>query len=123
MAQFGGEMQFRLSTGTRLKMRGDFNTEPSRYENETVTNQDGSNSKTVTLKPYRVSCTFEDKANIDYDALLREHGINATVVEDYTSTRHLYTGGFFEGTPEVDRLTGEVSGLMFVSDKYQKVTR
>jgi hypothetical protein len=123
MAQFGGEMQFRLSTGERLKMRGEFSVEASRYENSVVTNQDGSNSKNVALKPYRLSCTFEDKAAADYDALLREHGVNATVVEDYTSTRHLFTGGFFEGTPEVDRITGEVSGLMFVSDTYQKVTR
>lgn len=123
MQQFGGKMSFRLSTGERIVMRGEFSIEASRYNNETVTNQDGSNSKTVGLKPYRMSCNFEAAPGRDYDGLLRLIGVDATVVEDYTNTRHLFTGGFFEGTPSVDRATGAVSGLMFASDKYREVKR
>lgn len=123
MQQFGGEMSFRLSTGERMKMRGEFSVEPSRYNNEIITNQDGSNSKTVGLKPYRMSCNFEDAPGRDYDALLRLVDVDVTVVEDYTKTRHLFTGGCFEGTPATDRANGAVSGLMVASDKYRKVTR
>lgn len=123
MQQFGGEMSFRLSTGERIVMRGEFSVEPSRYTNETVTNQDGSNTKTVGLKPYRMSCSFEDAPGRDYDALLRLTGVDATVVENYTNTRHLFTGAFFEGTPSADRATGAVTGLMIASNSYRKVTR
>jgi len=121
--QFGGEMSFTTSTGVKMAIRGEFTMESSRYNNEVVTNQDGSNTKTVGLKPYRMACVFERKTGVDFDALLKEVGINATIVERYTKRRHLQTGGFFEGTPTEDRATGAVTGLTFVSDKYRQIAR
>ena len=118
--QFGGEMSFTTSTNVRMAIRGEFTMESSRYNNEVVTNQDGSNTKTVGLKPYRMACVFERKTGVDFDALLKEVGINATIVERYAKRTHLLTRGFFEGTPTEDRATGAVTGLTFVSDKYRQ---
>lgn len=117
--QFGGEMSFRTSTGARMAIRGEFTMESSRYNNAVVTNQDGSNTKTVGLKPYRMACTFERKTGVNFDNLLKEIGINATVVERYAGRTHLLTRGFFEGTPTEDRATGAVTGLTFVADLYR----
>ena len=121
--QFGGLMSFETSTGVKMKIRGDFTMESSRLNNEVVTNQDGSNTKTIGLKPYRLACTFERKTGVDFDSLLLENGINVTVVETHAKRRHLLTAGFFEGTPSEDRNTGAVTGLNFVSDKYRQISR
>lgn len=124
MPSFGGEMTITLSTGKKLIVRANVTVEGSRYENAAVTNQDGSNAKNVTLKPYRAACSFEDRGNsLKWDELLKLSDINLTLVEDYTNTRHLWTKGFFEGTPTTDRNTGEITGIQFVSDKYRKVVR
>jgi hypothetical protein len=112
MATFGGVMSFKLSNGTPMKIRGDFTERPSNITAATVTNQDGSIDKTVTPRPYGFSATFTDDGQ-DFNALLLETDINATIVEESTGKTRLYSGGQFSGEVSIDRMTGAVTGLEF----------
>ncbi len=109
---FGGVMSFKLSNGTQMRIRGDFTERPSNITAATVTNQDGSIDKTLTPRPYGFGATFVDEGQ-DFDALLLETGINATIVEENTGKTRLYSGGQFSGEPEISRADGAVTGLTF----------
>ncbi|SCM73373.1 conserved hypothetical protein [uncultured Pleomorphomonas sp.] len=120
MATFGGVMSFRLSNGTQMRIRGDFTERPSNITAATVTNQDGSIDKTITPRPYGFSATFVDEGQ-DFDDLLLETGINATVVEENTGKTRLYSGGQFSGEVSIDRSNGAVTGLEFDAPNRQVV--
>lgn len=120
MATFGGVMSFKLSNGTPMKIRGDFTERPSNITAATVTNQDGSIDKTVTTRPYGFGATFVDEGQ-DFNALMLETGINATVVEESTGKTRLYSGGQFSGEPEINRTDGAVTGLTFDASQRQVV--
>jgi len=123
MATFGGEMTFTLSNTRKMKMRGNYTREGSRFNNTIHNNQDGSISKEVGLKPYRLTCEFEHIPGTNYDALLLENDLDVTVVKRNSKRRDLYTKGTFEGTPTVNEVDGVVTGIMFVSEKFREIVR
>ena len=120
MEKFGGELRFTLSTGRAIVVRGEIEVMPSGRRNEGVVNQNGSVSQVATLVARRFRMKFEDAADLDWDEIMCESDLNATIVEDHAGTVHTLTSGFFEGEPTINRNNGEVSGLEFVTNAYRK---
>lgn len=118
---FGGVMQFKLSTGQIIKVRGTAKINPVNATFASVVNQDGSVSRTVTPAGYRFSFEFEDLIEGDWNALMLAKGFNATFTETHTGRIHMWTDAAFLGDPEVDRLTGAVSGVTGISTHYRAV--
>jgi hypothetical protein len=116
---FGGRITIRLSTGALMSLRGNFSIMPAGRSNEAVVNQDGSVSRVQTLAAYGFEITFEDKG-IDYTALMSASRFNVTAVEDFTGVTHYWTDGFIVGTPSVNRMNGEVTGLSGASEAYSR---
>lgn len=123
---FGGEMKFSFG-GTRLTMRGDFNTEPSNVSAEEIVNQDNSTSRSFKPKGYKAETKFEDTAvgaatSADWDGILRGGPYIVTVEETQTGVLHTWSTARFIGSPKVDRSKGEVTGLSIISDTYKRTS-
>lgn len=117
---FGGEMRLRLADGTNLTMRGNFTLGSSGVSTEAVTNQDGSVSRNVTLKPRTAEVTLEDDGT-DVNALMRAPRQDIYLVEEFTGVSHVFTNAFFSGDSAMDRATGEWTGLVINSSDYQRL--
>lgn len=119
MNKFGGEIRFALSTGEKPVLRGQIEVMPSNINAGSVTNQNGSVSKTAELTGYRFNITPEDGGE-DWDAIMRADSFNMTAVEDYTGVTHMWTDGTFVGEPSINRNTGEVSGISGIANRYTR---
>lgn len=119
MADFGGEMRFTFNASP-LVLRAAISYNPTRFEFEGMANQDNSVSRTVKPTAYNFEVTFEDGADVDWDAVMLGGPYNVTVVEDTTGTLHMWTGSQFTGRPSVNRESGEVSGIAGIARSYRK---
>lgn len=121
MADFGGEMRFNVENVGLIKMRGEFDTDPSGVSVAKVTNLDGTNSRQFKPTAYGASLkSLEDKLGLDWNAIMRMPKQKMTIVEEQTGMLHIFGGAFFEGEPVVDRSTGEVTGLRIAADTYRQ---
>jgi hypothetical protein len=119
MADFGGEMRFTFNARP-LVMRAAISYNPTRFEFEGMANQDNSPSRTMKPTAYNFEVTFEDAADVDWDAVMLGGPYNVTVVEDTTGTLHMWTKAQFTGRPSVNRESGEVSGIAGIARSYKK---
>lgn len=119
MATFGGQMTCKLTDGTVIRIRGDFTRRPSNITAATITNQDGTIDKTVTPRPYGFGLTAVNDGQ-NWNKLLLETGINATVINETTGKTELFSNGQFTGEPEIAN-DGAVTGLTFDSTHYRVV--
>lgn len=117
---FGGEMRLRLADGTHLTMRAAFTLGSSGQSVEAVTNQDGSVSRTATLRPRTAEVTLED-TGVDVHALMRAPRQDVYITEDWTDVGHVFANAFFSGEAAIDRATGEFTGLIITGDGYQRL--
>ncbi|MEW6121647.1 MAG: hypothetical protein AB1698_03480 [Pseudomonadota bacterium] len=117
---FGGEMRLRGGDGAALTMRAGFTLGSSGVSIEPVTNQDGSVSRTATLKGRTAEVTLED-SNADVNALMRAPRQNIYITEDWTGIGHVFTNAFFSGDAAIDRATGEWTGLTITAEGYQRL--
>ncbi|OZA00002.1 MAG: hypothetical protein B7X99_05735 [Rhizobiales bacterium 17-65-6] len=117
---FGGEMRLRLADGTILTMRAAFTLGSSGQSVEAVTNQDGSVSRTATLRPRTAEVTLED-TGADVHALMRAPRQDVYITEDWTGVGHVFANAFFSGEAAIDRATGEFTGLIITGDGYQRL--
>lgn len=118
--KFGGTMILTLGDGRRVKMRGDFEVDPTSYTKETEKNLDGSFASIVKLRNHKASMSLELPAAITAEALLGYDG-NLTIEEAHTGRTHLFTDGTFTGDPKTDRMTGKTTGLAFESTTYRVI--
>lgn len=116
---FGGEMRLRLADGRNLTMRGTFSIGPSGVSTESVTNQDGSVSRTATPRPRTAEITLEDDGT-DLDTLLRAPRQDIYLSEGFTGVSHIFVGAVITGDPRANRANGEVSGLTIEASGYQR---
>jgi len=116
---YGGIINARLSDGTAFSLRGTFNVNPSRISTEAVTNGDGSVDRQATNRPATAEINFADRG-IDYDALMRSGRFNMTAIEDFSGVTHYFTSAFMVGDPQLNRQTGEVTGLSIAAEKYSR---
>lgn len=117
---FGGEMRMRLANGSNLTMRAGFTLGSSGQSVEAVTNQDGSVSRTATLRPRTAEVTLED-SGVDVHVLMRAPRQDVYITEDFTGIGHVFTNAFFAGDAAIDRATGEWTGLTITGDGYQRL--
>ncbi|MDK4712992.1 phage tail tube protein [Rhizobium sp. CNPSo 4039] len=117
---YGGLITVRLSTGTTLSLRGTLNINPARMSAEAQTNDDGSVDRIGTNRPATAEINFADRG-IDYDALMRSSRFNVTFIETFSGVTHYFTEAFMAGDPQLNRKTGEVTGLTINAEKYSKV--
>lgn len=116
---FGGKITLRDSAGERFSLRATLTIDPSNVSVESITNQDGSGDRVFTNRLPSAEITFADRGYA-YDTLLKRGRSNFTFDEDNTDVAFYFTQCFFTGTPSINRVNGEVSGLKIEG---QKITR
>jgi hypothetical protein len=115
MADFGGVVRFTFG-GSPLVMRGKLTTEPASVKATSITNQDGSASRSLEPKGYVAEVTFEDSTDglatpQPWDKIIKGGPYNITAIEEQTNVVHTWTQANFIGDAKVDRMNGEVTGL------------
>lgn len=120
MANFGGKITLKTSTGQIFSGRGTFSVSPARNSIEAITNDDASLARVATPKPATIDLNFQDDGQ-DFDALLTGERFNFTAVEEFTGVTHLLSKAFFTGDAAISRKNGEVSGLQIAGEAYQRI--
>lgn len=118
---FGGEMRITVG-GVPYTMRGTFTVNPSNRTVQPGASADGSVYTTHTMAGYRFEVALEDSGGLDPHALLTGGPFNVSVIEDSNGTLHMWTGCKFHGDPQINRQTGEVTGLSGVAPSYRRAT-
>ncbi len=120
----------RVSTvigGVAYSARGVITLDVSNISVASGTNQDGTVYRTVTPKARKAEMTFDRFVTVNDDLLPWDEtlmlltNLGITFVEDDTNVTHILAGGFFEGNPQHDLSTGEVSGLSLAADSYKTI--
>lgn len=124
MADFGGEMNFTVN-GSPLTLRAKFESEPVPFKTEGGANQDGSIYRTLKPEGYMAKPTFQDTpvgqaTAMNWEGIFRGGPYNISLVEEQNGRLHTWTGGQFEGTPQVDHMTGEVTGVELRARTYKR---
>lgn len=127
MSDFGGIFKFRLPTGQNLSVRGSLTFNPARMSAESVVNHDGSVDRTFTPTGYRFGLSLKGKdasgAAIDFDALLALDKVDFTFLHDTEKVDRTFSRASLIGDPQLDGLTGEVSGITGVAEGYLETRR
>jgi len=127
MSDFGGVIKFRLNTGVNLTVRGSVTANPFNLSAESVVNHDGSIDRTFTPTGFRGALSFKCKdaagEPIDYAALFALDKVDFTFLHDTERLDRTFSRASFIGDPQIDLLTGEVSGLTFVAEGYLETRR
>lgn len=89
-------------------------------ENDVVDNQDGTIGRSVKSSHYEVDITFRHMAGLSIETLMART-FDFSMVERDTNQTVMLTGAFLVGKPMRDTVTGEISGLKIVSDKYRRI--
>lgn len=116
---FGGRIAVRFSSGELISLRGTLNIMPTRNSSGVIVNQDGKPDRTLTPEAPSAEINFADRG-IKYDDLINADRFNVTIDEDDTDVTHYFTQAFLVGRPTINRLTGEVTGLTIVAEKYTR---
>lgn len=118
--KFGGEMIVTLGDGRRVKMRGEFEVDPTNYTKKTEKNLDRTFAQVIELRTFKTSFSIELPKDVTAADLLGYEG-NLTVEEAMNGRTHLWTDGTFTGEPKTDQLTGKTSGLAFEAVQYRVI--
>lgn len=119
-------MRFRYKGQNQITIRSEVNIDPTNSVSESVTNQNATVAKIVTLRPYAIGATFEDSDvdgnPVDWDDVVQQSEIDATLIEDYPNVGriHTWTAGHFVGEVAINEINGEVTGLRFEAATYQR---
>lgn len=116
---FGGKITLKLSDGGRISLRGTLTIDPSDVSIEAITNQDGSGDRVATIKMPTAEISFADRG-FDYSALLKAPRQNFTFEEEFSDVTFYFTDGFLTGSPQVNRLNGEVTGIGITAERIRR---
>jgi hypothetical protein len=116
---FGGHIYVRTSEGDRISLRGTLTIDPTTVSIEAITNQDGSGDRVAAVKMPTAEISFADRGK-DYDAILKAPRQNFTFEEEFTDVTFFFTDGFFTGSPQINRLNGEVTGIGITAEKIRR---
>ncbi|QEL26153.1 hypothetical protein FQV39_28745 [Bosea sp. F3-2] len=127
MSNNGGIIKFRLPTGQNLAIRGSVTRNPARMSAETVANSDGTLDRSFTVQGYRFGMSLADKDvdgnPIDVDALLAFDKVDFTFLHDTERVDYHYGRAHLTGDPQIDAMTGELSGITGAAETYLAVPR
>jgi hypothetical protein len=122
----GGRVSVTIN-GVPYHARGEITIDVANMEIEVGANQDGSNYRTVKPKPRRAELTFDkflDDAGTPLrwnESVLRMTNFGVSFTELDTGRTHLLSNACFEGSPQVNLATGEVSNLKIAADSYEGI--
>lgn len=117
---FGGKITVTSSRGYKLSLRGAISVGGAHQSNDAVTNQDGRVDRIITPDAPSAELTFADDG-LNWDTILNGDRENLTIVEDKTGVTHLFTGAFWVGKPNSNRINGEMTALTIRADAYQRM--
>lgn len=127
MSDFGGIVKFRLPTGQNLSVRGSLTYNPAKQSAEAVVNHDGTVDRTFTPMGYRFGLSLKGKDTsgnpVDFDALLGLDKVDFTFLHDTEQVDRTFSRASLTGDPQLDGLTGEVSGITGVAEGYLETRR
>ncbi|MET3892783.1 hypothetical protein ABIE41_003859 [Bosea sp. OAE506] len=122
-----GLIKFRLPTGQNLSVRGSVTRNPARVSRESVVNLDGTVDRTETPMGYRFALSLQPKTaegvGIDFDALMAFDKVTFTFLHDSERVDRTYSRASLIGDPQVDDMTGEVTGITGVAEGYLETPR
>lgn len=127
MSNNGGIIKFRLPTGANLSVRGSVTRNPARMSAEAVVNADGSVDRSFTVQGYRFAMSLADKdvsgQPVDVDTLLALDKVDFTFLHDTERVDYFFGRSVLTGDPQIDAMTGELSGISGVAETYLAVPR
>jgi hypothetical protein len=127
MSNNGGLAKFRLPTGQNLSIRGSLTRNPHNLSSEAVVNMDGSVDRSHTVMGYRFALALADKDRdgnpVDVTALMAFDKVDFTFLMDTERMDYTYSRCVLTGDPQVDQMTGELSGITGVAEGYLATRR
>lgn len=126
MANYG-LIKFRDPQGRNIGLRGNVTHNPVAYSREAVVNLDLTVEGTEKPEGYRFAMSFTGKdangAPIDWRPLFAQEKVTFAFLHDSEKVVRVYSRAMFVGDPQVDDITGEVSGLTGVAEGYLEQAR
>ena len=123
MDKKGGRYTIDAGDGKTLSGRGEARIRPARATPTTGVNQDGSGYATVAPQLSEIELSLDRGVDRDWveSELLR--AVNVTFEEIDTGKIHFLTSANWDGRPEINSASGEVTGMKFTSDRYRVTGR
>jgi hypothetical protein len=118
---FGGRVYFEVD-GVRLSPTdADVILDVTDREVEAQANQDGSAAFIVRPRLPGAEVTFRNNCDVDWAALTKKCKINVSIEEEDNDRTHLFTACRLVGRPRQNLTTGEVTGVSFAGQAYQRI--
>lgn len=122
-----GLIKFRDPTGRNIGLRGSVTHNPVNFSREAVVNLDGSVDGTETPQGYRFAMSLKGKDAagnpIDWRQLMAMDKVNFTFIHDSERVVRVFSRATLMGDPQVDDITGEVSGITGVAESFLEQRR
>jgi hypothetical protein len=126
MADYG-LVKLRLPTGQNISVRGSVTHNPAKVSREAVVNLDGTVDRTETPQGYRFALSLKGKdaagVPIPFDALMALDKVDIVFLHDSERVDRTYSRASLIGDPQVDDISGEVSGITGVAEGFLEVPR
>lgn len=117
-----GLIKFRLPNGQNLGLRGSVTHNPLRFSREAVVNLDGTVEGTETPTGYRfaMSLTGKDADGnpVDWSQIFAFDKVTFSFIHESERINRTYSRAMLVGDPQVDDITGEVSGISGVAEGF-----
>lgn len=102
--------------GVQYSPVGEVEIEPTNVEVESLTNQDGTISRSVKPKPYKIMVTIRDRKGLDINTIMLAERVDVSARERHMQRTVFLTGGFATGTVKRNTQNGEISGIEICGD-------
>lgn len=127
MSNNGGLAKFRLPTGKNLSIRGSLTRNPHNMSSEAVVNMDGSVDRSHTVVGYRFALSLASKDGdgkpVNVRELMEFDKVDFTFLHDTEKIDYTYTRASLTGDPQIDAMTGELSGITGTAEGYLETAR
>jgi hypothetical protein len=127
MSNNGGLAKFRLPTGRNLSIRGSLTRNPYNLSSEAVVNMDGSVDRSHTVVGYRFGLSLASKDSegnpVNVKEMMEFDKVDFTFLHDTEQIDYTYSRAALTGDPQIDAMTGELSGITGVAEGYLETRR
>lgn len=118
----GGRITLKIGSAY-FSPRGKFGIMPARATPTTGVNHDGSGFVTVEAQLVVIELSLDRGNGVPWTEKMLLEKVNVTVEELDVGVIHFLTKGNWDGRPNIDSATGEVSGMKVASDQYRRTSR
>lgn len=124
---FGGVIKFRKPDGQNLSVRGSTTHNPVPLSYEAVVNHDLSNDRMVKPEGFRFALSLRnrdiDGAPVRIADLMALDKVDFTILHDTERVDRTYLRASLLGDPQVDDMTGEISGITGIAEGFIETRR